>query len=144
MPSSHDVAPFCVPQNATCCADTLCDAGETCCGDYCCRSVSRSFFSRVNKLRRYSGYDLFHKPKQARMLPQRPELQLPRCAGLHRPRSPQLHQHLLPSQTVLSSQPPLLEILRICRLRLLCIANQQFRPRTKTDVSAKQHDDDSL
>ena len=32
--------PFCIPRNATCCSDTLCEDRETCCGEYCCRSVS--------------------------------------------------------------------------------------------------------
>lgn len=38
MPSSTDIAPFCLPKDATCCGDTLCEAGEICCGNYCCYS----------------------------------------------------------------------------------------------------------
>ena len=40
MPASSLIAPFCVAQNATCCANTYCNADETCCGSACCPKVS--------------------------------------------------------------------------------------------------------
>ena len=40
MARSPSNAPFCIAQDEYCCADTYCSAGETCCGDACCPSVS--------------------------------------------------------------------------------------------------------
>ncbi|KAM0799925.1 hypothetical protein BDR22DRAFT_272021 [Usnea florida] len=40
---SSDVAPFCMPSGSTCCGNTFCVEGESCCGEFCCAAVSLTF-----------------------------------------------------------------------------------------------------
>ena len=44
MGSSSASGPFCILKNATCCSETFCEPSETCCGNYCCRSVRFNLF----------------------------------------------------------------------------------------------------
>ena len=45
MPTSSDLAPFCMPIGSTCCGNTFCVAGESCCGGFCCPAVRLFFLS---------------------------------------------------------------------------------------------------
>ena len=48
MAKDKSTAPFCIPKNSTCCANTYCGPNETCCGGACCPSVSIESSSNSN------------------------------------------------------------------------------------------------
>ena len=45
VPTSKLVAPYCMPNGSTCCRNTFCVKGETCCGDFCCAAVRSDFLT---------------------------------------------------------------------------------------------------
>ena len=40
MAKTSGAAPFCIPKDSSCCSDTACEVGESCCGNACCPAVS--------------------------------------------------------------------------------------------------------
>lgn len=94
MGSSSASGPFCILKNATCCSETFCEPRETCCGNYCCRSVRFSLFPFLhfpiplrllpNMRPTQSGYHVLHRPQKPRLLPTWPILLLSHNCNLHR------------------------------------------------------------
>lgn len=70
MAQSKGIAPFCIPNNSTCCANTFCNSGETCCGDFCCAKVSiqKSLLMLATFSNEPLGYNLLHQQRNLRLL----------------------------------------------------------------------------